>query len=247
MKRIFIIVTSIFLCITTNAQEKESNPMLCKSNFNLGIDLQTKYIWRGLEIMTEESAPVIFPQIGYQYKGVTAYVIGGYAINGKYAEVDLGLSYTYKWLTVGINDYYYPTTNSPKDNYFDFKGRSTGHWIEGVITIAPEKLPVYLTLSNFFAGTDKNLNGKQAFSTYAEIGGRYDFIDDNSIGVIIGAALNKSCYNDYTHSFGICNIETKYTHNIRFKNERTLPLSVSYIINPIYKKSHVNLTATCYF
>ena len=166
--------------------------------------------------------------------------MGGYAINGKYAEVDLGLSYTYKWLTIALNNYYYPTTNSPEDQYYNLKSHETGHWFEGVITIAPENIPAYLSVSNFFAGADKNLEGKQAYSTYAEIGGYYDFLNDHKIGLAVGAAFNKSCYNGYEHDFSICNIELKYTYNLKFKNDFTLPLSVAYITNPVYEKSHVN-------
>ena len=69
--------------------------------------------------------------------------------NGKYAEVDMGLSYTWKWLTMSLNDYYYPTVNSADDNYFNAQKGTTGHWLEGVITITPKKIPVYVTLSNF--------------------------------------------------------------------------------------------------
>lgn len=215
---------------------------LRESNFHLGADLQTKYIWRGMEMITEDSAPVVFPQINYQNKGWFVYAMGGYAINGKYAEVDLGLSYTYKWLTVGLNNYYYPTTDSAEDSYFNFRSHQTGHWFEGVITIAPEKIPVYLSLSNFFAGADKKADGKQAYSTYLELGGHYDFLHDHQLALAVGAAFNESCYNGYAHGFGVCNIELKYTYNVQFKNAFALPLSVAYILNPVYEKSHVNFT-----
>ena len=219
---------------------------LTESNFHLGVDLQTKYIWRGMEMMTEDAAPVVFPQINFQNKGWFAYVMGGYSFNGKYSEVDLGISYTYKWLTVGINNYYYPTTTTAEDKYFNFKSHETGHWFEGVVTIAPENIPAYLTVSNFFAGADKKTDGKQAYSTYAELGGHYDFLNDHSLALAIGAAFNKSCYNGYEHDFGICNIELKYTYNVSMK-KITLPLSVAYIINPVYEKSHVNFIASFAF
>lgn len=230
--------------ITFNVSAQENNKH--ESNVHLGIDLQTKYIWRGMEMMTEDAAPVVFPQINYQYNGLYAYVMGGYAINGKYSEVDLGLSYTYKWLTIGVNDYYYPTTVTPKDQYFNFKSRETGHWFEGVVTVAPENIPAYLTVSNFFAGADKKGDGKQAYSTYAEIGGHYDFLNDHSLSLAVGAAFNESCYNGYARDFSVCNIELKYTYSLALKNI-TLPLSVAYIINPVYEKSHVNLTASFAF
>ena len=77
---------------------------LKSSNFHLGLDLQTKYMWRGMEMMTEESSPVVFPGINYQWKGLYAYAMGGYAINGKYAEADLGVRSTWKGLSIGLRD-----------------------------------------------------------------------------------------------------------------------------------------------
>lgn len=248
MRYLFLSLFVTFISATAFSQtQKNEQPAHRESNFHAQIDLQTKYLWRGMEIMTAESAPVIFPQLNYQNNGFNAYVVGGYSLNGKYSEVDLGVSYTYKWLTVGVVDYYYPTTTTSKDSYFNLKSRSTGHWLEAAITIAPEKYPVYLTLSNFFAGADKTATNKQAYSTYAEIGGHYDFLNDNSLSLAVGTAFNKSCYNSYEHGFGVCNIEGKYTYTIHFKNDWTLPLGVAYIINPVCEKAHVNfLMSFCF-
>ena len=242
MKKIVLIMVACFGFAFAQAQESDKR----ESNFHLGVDLQTKYIWRGMEMITEDAAPVVFPQLNFQTGGLYAYAMGGYSINGKYSEVDLGVSYTHKWLTVGINDYYYPTTTTAEDQYFNLKNDETGHWLEAAVTIAPENIPAYLTVSNFFYGADKNLEGDQAYSTYAELGGHYDFLNDHSLSLAVGAAFNKSCYNGYAHNFGVCNIEMKYTYNVAMKN-LTLPLSVSYIINPVYEKSHVNFTASFAF
>ena len=241
-KIISLLVAMLFVATTMSAQEGSKR----ESDFHLGVDLQTKYIWRGMEMMTEDAAPVIFPCLNYSNSGFYAYAMGGYSINGKYAEVDLGLSYTYKWLTVALNDYYYPTTNTAEDKYFNLKNKETGHWLEGVITIAPENIPAYLSVSNFFAGADKNLDGDNAYSTYAELGAHYDFLNDHRLALAVGAAFNKSCYNGYEHNFSVCNIELKYTYNVAMKNF-TLPLSVAYLVNPVYEKSHVNLTASFAF
>lgn len=251
MKKVVIALAIICMATTAYAQSEEPakngfGAKLTESNFHLGVDLQTKYIWRGMEMITQDAAPVLFPNINYSNKGFYAYVMGGYSINGKYSEVDLGLSYTYKWITIGINDYYYPTTTTPQDQYFNFKARETGHWLEAVVTIAPEKIPLYLTVSNFFAGADKDMDGNQAYSTYAELGTYYDFLNDHKLSLAVGAALNKSCYNGYDKNFSICNIELKYTYNLAIKNF-TLPLSVAYIMNPVYEKSHVNFIANFAF
>lgn len=251
MKKLSFLLLCFFSVLNLSAQEEMGKngfgAKLRESNFHLGVDLQTKYIWRGMEMMTEDASPVVFPQINYQNKGLYAYVMGGYSFNGKYSEVDLGVSYTYKWFTFGINDYYYPTTTTPEDRYVHFQAHETGHWFEGVVTIAPENIPAYLTVSNFFAGADKKMDGKQAYSTYAELGTHYDFLHDHSLALALGAAFNKSCYNGYEHDFSVCNVELKYTYSLPLKNDLTLPLSVSYIINPVYEKSFVNLTMSFAF
>ena len=183
-----VIIAAFLLCSMSLFAQNN----LKESNFHLGVELQTKYVWRGIEQIPEESAPVVFPQLNYQYKGFTGYVCGGYAINGKFSEIDLGVSYTHNWLTVGLTDYYYPTTNTPEDQYFNFKSRDTGHCFEGYINIAPENIPAYLLFSTFFAGEDKNIEGKQAYSTYGELGAHYDFLGGHQLGLAVGATFNKT-------------------------------------------------------
>lgn len=223
---------------------------MVQSPFGLGLDFQTKYIWRGMEMMTEDAAPVLFPSINYTFKGLYIYTMGGYAINGKYAEVDLGLSYTWNGLSFGFNDYYYPAIDCKEDNYLE-GGKHTGHWLEICLTYSPDKIPLWVTLSNFFYGADKyiNKNGKekQAYSTYMEVGTYYDFIKNNRISFAAGAAFNKSCYNGYEHNFSICNLELKYTYNVSFNDKWSLPLNVAYIYNPVFDKSYINFIANLAF
>lgn len=223
---------------------------LINSPFGLGLDLQTKYVWRGMEMMTEDAAPVLFPSVNYSWKGLYVYVMGGYAVNGKYAEVDAGVSYSIEGFTIALNDYYYPTIDSKKDEYIH-GGRHSGHWLEACLTYAPERIPIWASLSNFFYGADKYINDKgnetQAYSTYLEIGTYYDFLKYNRIALAAGAALNKSCYNNYEHDFSVCNLELKYTYNVSFKSGWNLPLGLGYIYNPVFNKSFINFTANLAF
>lgn len=257
--RVFILLflfSSSTLLLQGNTTQTTKNDSLITvggfvpNHFSLGVSVQTKYMWRGMEMQTEESAPVLFPSLNYSYNGLFVYAMGGYAINGKYAEVDLGASYTWKGLTIGFNDYYYPTVDRNKDEYFG--GHHNGHWLEACITFAPEKVPVFTTLSNFFAGDDDRYvndksEEKQAYSTYLEVGTYYDFLNSNRITLTCGMALNKSCYNGYEHNFSVCNVEAKYTYNVQFKNGWTLPLSAAYIYNPVFDKSYVNFMANIAF
>lgn len=258
MKKILLLCfLSIASLNVAHAQEETSTSetnnwggKFIKSPFDLGLDIQTKYIWRGMEMMSVDAVPVLFPSVNYSYKGLYLYAMGGYAINGKYAEVDLGVSYTWNVLSFGFNDYYYPTVDRKDDKYFG-GGKHTGHWFEVVITYAPEKIPLIATVSNFFAGADKYVDDKgkekQAYSTYIELGTYYDFLDRNRITLNVGAALNKSCYNNYEHDFSVCNLELRYTYTVLFKSGWSLPLNMAYICNPVFDKSFVNFTVNFAF
>lgn len=262
-RMVAIIVTLIAACVMPQVvraeeteqteqteQKNEWGAKLIKSPFGLGLDIQTKYVWRGMEMMPENSAPVLFPSVNFQWEGLFVYAMGGYAVNGKYAEVDAGVSYTYKGFTLGVYDYYYPSVDSKQDKYLK-GGSRTGHWLEAALTYAPEKLPFWITVSNFFCGADKYTEAsgreKQAYSTYFEIGGFYDFLHHNRISLAVGATPAKSCYNGYEHDFSVCNLELKYTYNVIFKSGWTLPLSAAYIYNPVFDKSFVNLTVNFAF
>lgn len=254
---LFFLVTSSPIVVAGESNEEKSNVernnwggKLNQSPFGLGLDIQTKYLWRGMEMMPEDAVPVIFPSVNYSKNGLSIYYMGGYAINGKYAEIDAGISYNWRGFTIGINDYYYPTVNGKEDEYIG-GGKHTGHWLEACLTYAPEKLPLWVTLSNFFYGADKyidsNIKEHQAYSTYFELGTYYDFLKDNRLTLTVGAALNKSCYNNYEHNYSIVNLEFKYTYNVQFKGDWILPLNVAYIYNPVFDKSFVNFTANFAF
>ncbi len=63
MKKIFIAFAMIAISTIAFAQSEEPatngfGAKLRESNFHLGLDLQTKYIWRGMEMMTNDAAPV---------------------------------------------------------------------------------------------------------------------------------------------------------------------------------------------
>lgn len=238
MKKFYFLITGTLFTIASFAQE---------SHLHIGLDLQTKYVWRGMEMMQENATPVLFPQINYQNQGLYAYVTGGTSLNGKYSELDFGVSYTYRWISVSVNDYYYPATVGLNDRYLNFAAKETGHWLEGVVTISPEKIPAYLTLSNFFYGADKNPDGKQAYSTYLEAGAHYDFSGHGRIFATVGAACNESCYNGYEHGFGVCNLGIGYTYGLQVFKDRILPLGVTYIVNPVREKAFINFSASLAF
>ena len=103
---------------------------------------------------------------------------------------------------------------------------------------------MWVTVSTYIFGADKNEEGKQMYSSYAEVGYTYSFNDNNSMALCIGANLNKSFYTDYQSGFNVVNINAKYNTAFKFGNYK-LPVSASYILNPYKNKSF--FTMSLYF
>ncbi len=249
MKKLFLLLlvttftTSMLAQDISNVEKNGYGTELKESKFGLGLELSTKYIWRGQEYGT---SPTMFPSLSYSNKGFTIGAIGAYNFNDTHQELDLYLSYAFKGLSISVTDYYYPTAVGANDSYFTFN-KNTGHMLEGTISYEHEKVPVWVLASTFFAGADKNLEGQQAWSSYAEVGTHYDFLKNNSISVAVGAALNESFYNNFETGFSIVNIAFKYTYNIEFNSGWVLPLSTSYVINPQKEKGYLNVSAAISF
>ncbi|WP_314922175.1 hypothetical protein [Prevotella pallens] len=204
------------------------------SPLEASLELSTKYVWRGIEYGT---GAVTFAKISYQKRNFDAYLEGVYSTNGSHSEVDLGIGYTYKWLYIGLADYYYPSAVSNKDKYFNLANRNTGHYIEMYSILSPTKIPLQLTLSSYIFGADKNLNGGHAFSSYVELAYFYKFKDNNVLTLTLGSSLNKGFYTDYESGFNIVNVSIKYETNFTLGSFH-LPVSASYIVNPYREKSY---------
>ena len=238
MKR-YIILLVFLVTLMPGLLANDSTKVV--SPFSASLELTTKYMWRGIEYGT---APTLFPMIGYCYKGFNAFAMGGYAVNGSHQEVDLGVSYTANEFSFGVSDYYYPSAVGEKDGYFKLSNRNTGHWVEAYASWNGKKIPLWVTVSTYVFGADKNEDGKQMYSAYAEVGYTHSFNDNNSMSLCVGANLNKSFYTDYQSGFNVVNINAKYSTAFKFGKFR-LPVSASYILNPYKNKSF--LTMSLYF
>lgn len=231
MKKL-IVISSVLLCaLVVNAQETEKSTPFCAF-----VELTSKYLWRGQEY---GETPAIFPTLSFSTGGLCVYATGAYTFDNSWREADLGVSYTYKDFTLGVVDYYYPTPTGERDKLFEFDKDKTGHMFEGCLTYAPASIPVSAMLSTIFYGADKNLDGKQAWSTYAELGYHYDFSESNIFSVALGASLNKSFYNNFETGFSIVNIAFKYQTAIPTGKKFSIPVSAQYVINPQKEKSYI--------
>lgn len=231
MKRLLL---AIMLCFPLFSMAQENG----KGEFYGSVDFGYRCMWRGIENGT---SPAVMPTVGYSKGGFDVYVWGGFAYNDTYREIDLSVGYTWDNFKLELIDYFCPYKGN---DFFDFNKETTTHIIELVTTYEFEKLPMYITAGSFLFGDDKNENGENAYSSYAEVGYTHKFNEKNSLKGVVGAALNKSYYNGYEKNFSLANITAAYTRVFNFWKFEEFPVTASYTYNPYMEKSYFNVMLT---
>lgn len=266
MKKVFTITVTLLLLVTTTlvAQEeaapkevvpKESEQSASEGVAELlvGADFVSRYIWRGYDY---GNSPAIQPNLAFSWKGLSIGAWGSYAfaqhsiqINdttiedaGHYTEMDLYISYTYKWFTLMVVDYFVMNgLNANEGNrYFDYNNATTGHTFELCLTFdGPENVPLSVMASTLVYGDDKDKDStgtygygtKNNFSTYIEVAYHFNL---KRIGVELkpfvgGTPFGSSWYGPYA---GIINVGLKAKKEIPITNQFSLPVQASIITNP---------------
>jgi len=219
----------------------------------LGADIFSRYIWRGYDY---GNSPSIQPNICFSWKGLNIGSWGSYAfakrsieINdstivdaGNYSEVDLYISYTYKWFTLMFFDYFIVNGLNPNEgnNYFDYKNATTGHTFEGCLTFdGPEKFPMQVMVGTLLYGADKDKDSsgvygagtKNNFSTYIELAYKIHLkrLDMDLRPFIGGTPFGSAWYGPYA---GVTNLGLTAKKSIGITPKYALPVQVSLITNP---------------
>ena len=105
MKKPRLLIASLLLVILLSATQLNAQDEEKKSNFTVGADVYTNYIWRGTKFGT---GPSLQPSVKFVTGGLTLGVWGAFDANG-YAETDPYVSYSFPFgLSLGLSDYYYP-------------------------------------------------------------------------------------------------------------------------------------------
>ena len=179
------------------------------------VDLGYRYMWRGF---SNGDAPAAMPTIGYSKGGFDVYAWGAFAFDDTYREINIGVSYSFSNFTLELVDYFYPW---PGSDFFNFSKHSTTHTIEAIATYEPVAVPMHFT-----------------------VGYTHEFNEKNSLSGVVGAALNKSFYNDYGKDFNLVNLTAAYTRVFSFWKFDEFPVTASYTYNPYLEKSYFNIMFT---
>jgi hypothetical protein len=213
----------------------------------------SRYVWRGIDF---GNSPAIQPNLSFSWKGLNIGAWGSYAfanhsvkVNdttvadaGTYAETDLFLSYSYKWFTLMVFDFFTVNGLNPNEgnSYFNYDNATTGHTFEGSLLFdGPEKFPLQAVASMLFYGADKckdstgvyGSGSKNNYSVYFELAWKIHLkkIRADLKPFIGGIPYGSSWYGPYA---GVTNIGLTAKKAISFTPQYALPVQVSIITNP---------------
>lgn len=214
-------------------------------SWNGGVDFPSRYLWRGLDLGDAQS---VQPYLSLAYGGLEIGAWAAYPVSNdenSYDEVDLWLAYTLAFnsgvsLTALVTDFYYPSTESPLFNYDNYNNENGpgAHTIElGFGVSGPEAFP----LSLFGYVNAYNDEGHNAYFELGYSAQASDVALDFFLGTAAGSKDNPAWYG--TDDLEMINLGLKLSREIAVTNTFSLPISITYAINPEAELSYLVFSA----
>ena len=206
-------------------------------SLSAGADVVSRYIWRGINV---NDAVNIQPALTLSVSGFSVGFWGSYCLSNDARsntfgqELDTWISYSYAFengISIGavVTDYYFANAGIKWGNFnnYDDSDGAGAHTIEtGLLLKGPESFP--LSLSGFI-----NVYNDAGSNTYFQI----DYptkVAEVPINFFIGASggseENPAYYG--TETFNVINVGVKAVKSVKITEDYSLPVSVSFLINP---------------
>jgi hypothetical protein len=201
-----------------------------KLDFSLTAEIVSRYVWRG---QAYDLNPNIQPYFLLGYGNFSFDVWSTYSLFSGFSEIDLSLSYQAGPVTVSVMDYFYfDELQMENVNFFRNKPSDTAsssHSMEASILIENLfKTPLSFTVSTFFYGDDKDIHGKNQYSTYLEMAYNTSW-ENYDLSFFVGGAVNKGYYSEKA---AFTNVGFSALRNITITENFDIGLSGSLIVNP---------------
>ena len=205
-----------------------------QTSVGVGADLVNRYVWRGFDFGESFS---IQPTVSISGSGLEVGAWGSYALATAGAnELDLYASYTTGPLTIGVTDYYFPTTapdlgiQSGAD-YFNFSNDGEGaHYLEPFVSVSAGN--VALTAATV-------VYNDPTYSTYVEAAYTTD-LSGTEVGLSAGSVLALAPeegapgagFYGTSQNATVTNLTLSVTREIPLTEQFALPLFGAYTVNP---------------
>jgi hypothetical protein len=213
MKKLKLFITSIAVSvILLSAMPISAQDETKESNFSVGADIYSNYVWRGSKLGI---GPAFQPSVKFAAGGLTLGVWGSFDASG-YTEVDPYISYSFPFgLSLGVTDYY-----SPSLLLFETSDTAGSHALElnaGFTTGG-------LSLSANYIINEAGGILSAGSDLYFQAGYAFEFFN-----VSIGAGDG---WHTSDGEFNICHIAIGTSKEIKITDTFSVPVSGQVIMNP---------------
>ncbi len=206
---------------------------------NMGADVVSRYIWRGIDF---GNAPSVQPNLSFEAAGFEVGAWGAYQVgrdaNGQDAdEIDLFLGYSHQFgeISLGliVTDYYFPNSGVKFGNFnnWDNANGKGAHTLEiGASISGGESFPLsFSAFMNVYNDPDNTAYFDLSYSTAL-----------NKVGIdfFVSATPGGDNLFYYTKNFNVVNLGITATRNLEISESLSIPVFVSYILNPYVEKAH---------
>lgn len=200
------------------------------AQLKFGTDIYSRYIWRGLNLGGD--SPAFQPSLTFTTGGLSVGAWGSYSFPGSaapYSENDLWASFTTGPVSLYLTDYYIPSLGIPFGHFkhhieSDGTEKFAAHTLEGGIGYTgPEKFPI--TLSAYYNVSNDPDNSAYIQASYPVT------VGDATLTLTAGMVTAASAYYGVSKG-GFTNVGVTASKNVVITDKFSLPINVSYIINP---------------
>ena len=252
MKKSIIIFALFLMSCMTFAQDVVDPPKK-ESKLAIAVDVVYPYLWRGIKYYGDRIA--FQPYLSYAFTDkltVGVWATTNFSDGRKaYNEFDWNISYQISPVVkVMLSDYYWPATKKNIDwsrsSYFDYSDGSVQSLDLSVLLDFTEKgVPLDFQWNTFLAGNDYKdvldendevVDRKKAYSSYAEIGYKYNIkaVDVEARAFVGAAVINGGYYGADANGksgFSFSNVGVSLTKAIKISKNYDLPVFIRYSNN----------------
>jgi len=223
-----VIIALLLLAVNVNVFAQEADETTSKSSFDLGMDVYSRYIWRGIQLGNGSASAqpwVEFSSGDFAIGGWGAYNLGGDTAGN---EADLYVSYSpLEALSFTVTDYYFPGEGGVSVRGYGYYDDE--HVMEGMVSFSGvEKFPIgIMDATNFaFAATGE---------TYVQL----SYETKSGLGFVAGGVFGDDDGYYGTDGEGIINLGISKTKEIKITDSFSLPVTGSVIYNPDAEAIHL--------
>ncbi len=219
-------------------EDTETNVSRATVEINAGVDLFSRYVWRGTDF---GDSPSIQPFVSFSFGNFEIGSWSAVSTTNCFKEFDLYAKASFSDFYAIVTDYYIPQLDgmplSPDGRYFVYGDTSTSHTFEASLGYkSPGKYPFWIQANMFFYGNDKrwgyntqkDAEQETYYSSYIEAGytfGLYKYSADLFAGFTPAAGA-------YGSKAGLVNLGLTVSREIEITEKFSLPLKTSLIFNP---------------